>query len=194
MKYDFIEIGTCNFTAICQSSPEGNRGICIEPVREYLQNLPEKIGVTKLCAAISNVDGETTAIHLKPEVASTFSAAVRGCTAMGRIHPKIKKLMSQGKIAIDDLMHARVPQFSLFSLYKMFDVTELGVLKIDAEGMDTRILLGYFQGRDEVILPDSIVFEANELSPEGESDLVINLLKIHGYAQKHRGRDVVMVR
>lgn len=194
MKYDFIEIGTCNFTAICQSSPDGSRGICVEPVREYLQNLPEKIGITKLCAAISNVDGETTAIHLKPEVASTFSAAVRGCTAMGRVHPKIKKLMSAGKVDKSDLVKTRVPQFSLFTLFSMFDVTDIGVLKIDAEGMDTKILLGYFEGRDTVILPKSIVFEANELSPAGESDKVINILNVYGYKQKHRGRDVVMVR
>ena len=58
IDYDFIEIGTSNFDTLIGSCSETSVGLSIEPIKTYLDSLPNKLNVTKVCASISDVDGE----------------------------------------------------------------------------------------------------------------------------------------
>lgn len=40
MKYDFIEIGTSHFGTLLHGAEAGIRGIAVEPISEYLDQLP----------------------------------------------------------------------------------------------------------------------------------------------------------
>jgi len=51
--FDFVEIGTSDFDTEIQQSVAGERGLSVEPLQFYLDRLPDKRGVTKVCAAIS---------------------------------------------------------------------------------------------------------------------------------------------
>jgi len=53
MKYDFIEIGTSNFDTLIENSNETTVGISIEPLKVYLDQLPNLTNVIKINCAIS---------------------------------------------------------------------------------------------------------------------------------------------
>jgi hypothetical protein len=55
--YDFIEVGTANFDTIIEKVDDNTRGISIEPLKFYLDQLPDKKNVVKVNAALSNKDG-----------------------------------------------------------------------------------------------------------------------------------------
>ena len=54
MDIDFIEIGTSNFDTLLQKSTEGQTGFSVEPLKYYLNKLPNKSGIAKVNAAITS--------------------------------------------------------------------------------------------------------------------------------------------
>ena len=42
---DFVEIGTCNFETLIQECASDAKGISIEPISDYLNQLPDKENV-----------------------------------------------------------------------------------------------------------------------------------------------------
>lgn len=67
MFYDFIEIGTSDFDTEIQKHPE-KRGISIEPVKYYLDRLPESRTCKKLNMGISNYTGTGKVNYLSEEI------------------------------------------------------------------------------------------------------------------------------
>ena len=49
---DFIEIGTSDYNTILESCSDNQKGISIEPLKFYLDNLPDRSNVTKINAAL----------------------------------------------------------------------------------------------------------------------------------------------
>ena len=72
-------------------------------------------------------------------------------------------------------------------------VSSLSLLKIDTEGMDSKIILWSF---DQIrnLMPEKIVFEINELNDEETTEEAIRKLTALGYQEIHRGRDIVLRR
>ena len=66
MHYDFVEIGTSDFNTILQRENSGI-GLSIEPLKVYLDRLPDKVGVTKVNCAISDFDGSVDVYWIDPE-------------------------------------------------------------------------------------------------------------------------------
>jgi len=61
MKYDFVEIGTSDFDTLIETATDATRGLSIEPVRYYLDRLPERAGVKKLlCTRICDKGKRST--------------------------------------------------------------------------------------------------------------------------------------
>ena len=56
MKYDFVEIGTSDFDTLIESATDATVGLSIEPVKHYLDRLPDRPGVRKIWSAISADD------------------------------------------------------------------------------------------------------------------------------------------
>ena len=48
MNYNFIEIGTSNFDTLAQRATDEHVGLSVEPVKEYLEELPKKKHITKV--------------------------------------------------------------------------------------------------------------------------------------------------
>ena len=55
MKYDFIEIGTSDFDTLLETTIN-KIGISIEPLKYYLDNLPNNDKVIKVNCAIEDID------------------------------------------------------------------------------------------------------------------------------------------
>lgn len=64
--YDYIEIGTSNFETEVQKTDGGNprKGISIDCIKYYLDQLPDKDVNTKLNLAISDSEGEIDCYYL----------------------------------------------------------------------------------------------------------------------------------
>lgn len=52
INYDFIEIGTAFFDTLIEKASDEQYGLSIEPVKEYLDKLPDKKFVTKIAGAV----------------------------------------------------------------------------------------------------------------------------------------------
>ena len=61
--YDFIEIGTSDFSTLLQAATPKQRGISVEALGYYLDRLPDKENVHKVCCAVSDTEGEEVEMH-----------------------------------------------------------------------------------------------------------------------------------
>ena len=46
MHYNFIEIGTSDFRTIAETATNDKTGLCVEPLKHYLDALPNKDNIT----------------------------------------------------------------------------------------------------------------------------------------------------
>ena len=65
--YDFIEIGTSDFDTLIESSDDNMVGLSIEPIKYYLDRLPNKKNVKKIQLAVSDVDGDIDIYYIPDE-------------------------------------------------------------------------------------------------------------------------------
>jgi hypothetical protein len=174
MKYDFIEIGTSNFDTLIQIATDTATGLSIEPIKHYLDCLPNKPGVKKLNIAVSrdNTDGFLD-IYYVPEdviIAKRLPTWLKGCNSIGEYHLQHKKLN-----VVDLVVKQSVLMVPIADIFIEHDVTELYYLKIDTEGSDADIMLhlyDYLVTQSTTKYPKRILFESNELSDPNKVELV----------------------
>ena len=95
MNYDFIEVGTSDFDTLIQDATDNCIGLCIEPIKFYLDRLPNKPNVKKINSAIS-FDGKVGRdkvyyIPLETIQKHNMPLWIRGCNSMGDYHYQHKK-------------------------------------------------------------------------------------------------------
>jgi hypothetical protein len=86
IKYDFIEVGTSDFHTLIQDCGDEVVGLSIEPITEYINNLPDKPNVTKIKAALSDEDGEIQIYRIPSEeiTKNYLPFWVRGCNSVNK--------------------------------------------------------------------------------------------------------------
>jgi hypothetical protein len=185
--YDFIEIGTCDFDTLIQNPENADkRGLSIDPVKTFLDRLPDRPNVTKLAVAVSDHDGEEYLYTVSEEniVKHGFPSYCRGCSRIGSLHGAFYEHMTNHNIAYDDVVErTMVPIKSFPTLVKEHDVGGIGTLKIDAEGHDGIILNSYLEACrvNPRLYAKEIFFESNGLyHPQEAINIVTRLQKI-GY-------------
>ena len=89
IDYDFIEIGTSDFDTQIELSDENTVGLTIEPLKFYLDKLPNKSNVKKLQVAISDSDSEIDIYYIPEERIHEYSLPwwVRGSNSVSKPHP-----------------------------------------------------------------------------------------------------------
>ena len=179
---DFIEIGTSDFDAEIQTAA-GRTGISVEPIKRYLDVLPDAEGITKVHAAISDYDGWINVYNVDPEKHS-LPEWVRGCNSVNSYHPTVLKLVLDKRLDERQVFQVeRVPVMTFSTLVKKHNVRGCRYLKIDTEGHDVVILNSYLEcvSRGEFSLVPVIRFEANSLTPDHVIDDMLEKLKSVGY-------------
>lgn len=176
MKYDFIEIGTSNFSTLIENATNDTVGISVEPVKYYLNQLPDKFKVKKLnCAISKNGREEIAEVYYVPEKEiekNKLPEWLKGCNSVNGYHLqhtllKIQHLVKREKIR-------SIPISSLFIEHQ---VEELDFLKIDTEGQDVEILenlFSFLENRSKLSYPKKILFESNQLVSQ---ESVLNLIE-----------------
>lgn len=176
-----IEIGTSDFDTLISTSK--GRGISVEPIPGYFNNLPDKKDWYKLNVAISDKNGWLDMWYVDPNDITNEPDGVRGCNSVNRPHPTIQR----------DYPHlltkTRVECITVKELYNRFNVTDVYFLKIDTEGHDTVILNNLLD--NDLPLPKKIQFEHNVLTNDIEYRKVIKRLKYVGYTIKELANDTI---
>ena len=137
VDYNFVEIGTSNFDTLLEKADDTTKGISVEPLKEYLDDLPNKKQIIKSNYAISDVNSDTTMqlyyIPQKIIKEKQLHSWLKGCNSVNKYHAYHKGLEEYVKI-ID------VPVISMEKLYKIYNIGSINYLKIDTEGNDPHIL------------------------------------------------------
>jgi hypothetical protein len=196
--FDFIEIGTSDFETLIQSCGNEEIGMSVEPVKYYLDALPNRENVRKIHAGISDIDGYIDVFYVHPDDIRKYNLIswVRGCNSVGRPHPTVQKLLEGNNIPMSIIKKDVVIVKSIATLFLENDVQSIGYLKIDTEGHDCVILHNYinFCERRPEIFAKKIRFETNELSSRAEQREVINRLLSNGYTIVSYDQDAVLTR
>ena len=189
-NFDFIEIGTSDFDSLSIDLPN-KRGLLIEPIKQYLDNLPNNDNQIKANYAISDKSEKVKIFYVKPEDIKKYNLPdwVKGCNTINKPHPTIKKLLGDNhdNIITVDLIEC----ITWKQLIKKFNIKSIGYLKIDTEGHDYLILNEYLKvcKVNPNLLASKIVFENNTLSDKNKISDIISKFKMLGYNGKAVGED-----
>lgn len=196
--FDFIEIGTSNFDTEIQKATHDIRGLSVEPIKRYLDDLPNKKNCIKANYAVSDYTGYINIHYVSKENIKKYGLPywAIGCNSVNKHHPTINKLLIDKKLNPDQIFtidKVKVVQFS--DLVKQYDITGIYYLKIDTEGHDITILNNYIDcvKDNPYLLAHKIVFESNQLSNQREVTEIINKLRNFGYVLKFREWDTLLV-
>ena len=194
---DFIEIGTSDFSTEIQEAM-GRTGLSVEPIKHYLDALPNVEGVTKIRAAVSDYDGHINVYNVHPDLIKKYQLPdwVRGCNSVNGYHPTVLKLVLEKRLDERELFSVeRVPVMTFSTLIKKHNVRGCRYLKIDTEGHDVVILNSYLEcvSKGEFSLAQKIQFEANELTQNSVIENILQKLETVGYSVTERNSCNIVV-
>lgn len=188
---DFLEIGTCDFDALIMSADDSTVGISVEPVKLYLDRLPNPPGVEKINCAIA-LDNQAATVYLYHIPEEQFKAHrlpswIKGCNSINDYHPQHRAF------GVEHLVQKlAVPAVPIADLLSEKQVGRIKHLKIDVEGGDCDILQHFFQyllSKDRTFYPAEITFESNVLTAESKIQQTVDLYKSIGYQVQRRTKD-----
>jgi len=160
-------------------------GISIEPIKYYINKLPNKKECKKIQIAVSNYNGFANINYVSVENIKKYKLPkyVRGCNSINNYHPTVSRILSQKGINIKNIVTScTVPCKTLLNIINENNISGFYYLKIDTEGHDSIILENFCNNiRDNKYLPHKIYFESNILSDKQQIINVITLLKNKGY-------------
>jgi hypothetical protein len=190
--YDFIEIGTSDFDTEIEKN-DNKVGISIEPIKYYLDRIPNKQNCIKLNLGISNYNGKCVVNYLSEETIRKYNLPVwvRGCNSINSYHKTVTSLCNDLGIDIEKITEKDSVEVStLYSLIIKLCITGIYFLKIDTEGHDTIILKKFYEEiQDNTYLPHIILFESNVLSKHEDINNIITLFTDIGYDLVYKNKD-----
>jgi autotransporter strand-loop-strand O-heptosyltransferase len=196
VHYDFVEIGTSDFDTLIETSDDNTVGLSIEPIKYYLDRLPERKNVKKLQLALSDTDGFMDIYYIPNEkiVEHSLPFWVRGTNSINKPHPfAVKKI---GKEIYDSVVKIeKTPTITWDTLVKQEKIKSIGFLKIDTEGHDHIILNDYLKlcELNPNLLAEKIQFEYHsEISNIDELEKII--LKFKNYSIERNEMDVTLTK
>ena len=198
VHYDFIEIGTADFDTLIDKATPTAVGLSIDPLQVYLDRLPDKPFVTKVCAAISNTDKDPMPLfHVPVEDLEKHKlpGGLKGCNSLGKPHPTLRKFLKQYNCShLEKTMD--VPVMGIATLLERHSVGSIDYLKLDTEGHDMTILQGLipYCSLHPNLWPKVIRCETNILTPRADVVSRMETLKAVGYSVEPHGEDTVLRR
>jgi len=149
-----VEIGTSDYDTLAGKVD----GVFIEPVKYYFDKLPD---CKKENVAIGTKEGVVDMYYTTEEVIQELGMEwyARGCSNVGEIHPwTYDELIRLGyDNPMDYISIQSIQMVRIKSIIDKYNITEISLLKLDAETWDIAILNDFLDTVD--ILPDVIQFE-----------------------------------
>jgi len=194
--YDFIEIGTSDFDTLIETSNDDTVGISVEPIKYYINRLPNKLNVIKVQAALSTTDGEVNVYYIDDWKIEENNLPwwVRGSNSINNPHPFAIKEM--GEELYNSLVTIeKVPTISWKTLIDTYGVESIGYLKIDTEGHDHIIFKDFLDYCKEhsFPIPSKITLEYHDgVSNKVEIDKLIS--ELSGYQTIRHISDITLIK
>jgi hypothetical protein len=183
LDLDFIEIGTSDYDTLIDKADDSTYGITIEPLKFYLDNLPNKKNVIKINCAISDSTEakEGYIFYLLPRDIELLGwpEGFKGCNSINDFHPEHKRHNLQHIVQKD-----KIKMIPLAEILVEYNVRMIDFLKIDTEGFDIFILdslLIYLESKERIYWPKKIQFESNHLSDTIKIKQVLKKYQKIGY-------------
>ncbi len=182
LDLDFIEIGTSNFDTFIENADEYTKGISIEPVKYYLDQLPNKKNVIKLNCAVLDNDFDQLTLFFVPEdiiIKNNLPGWLKGCNSVNHYHVQHTKLNIEHLVVKE-----KVNCLTMKRLFENYNIRQVKCLKIDTEGHDCKILMSflpYLKTKSSEFFPKKIIFETNNLTPKIEIQETIRSFESVGY-------------
>jgi FkbM family methyltransferase len=180
MDIDFLEIGTSDVDTIVQVCDDNATGFSVEPIKYYLDKLPDKKNVKKINKAITGdkVKNSKIKIYYIPFdiiVSEKLPLFLRGCNRVNDYHPLHLELNLKQFVKIEEVDLINIGDFLLEN-----DIRKIECLKIDTEGYEINILKGlfdYLSNLSDDYHPKKIIFETNTSGKEFINEVydIINL-------------------
>ena len=221
MEYDFIEIGTSDFSTLIENADDNTKGLSIEPIQAYLDNLPNKKNVKKVCLGISNHNKIDKIFYVKPENIEKYNFPnwLRGCNTISKPHPShlrfnfaisknknkpAKGLKRPERINFDlkglkELAILEAQDIEIINtkeLIKRYNIEKVKYLKLDTEGHDCVILLDYIKNciLNPSLFPDKILIENNRLTSKESVDEVLKEFQKYDYKVEKLRADIKLIK
>jgi hypothetical protein len=192
---DFIEIGTSDFETEIQKNDK-KIGVSIEPIKYYLNRLPDKQDCIKLNMGISDYNGKCLVNYLSEETIMRYALPhwVRGCNSINTYHKVVSQLCKDKGINIENISQQdEVDVMTLYEIMTKLSINGLYFLKIDTEGHDTVILKKFYEEiQNNIYLPHVIQFESNILSSSDDVNNIISLFSNKGYDLISKNTDTIL--
>lgn len=122
----FLEIGSCDFDNLNYLSDHGWGGVIVEPIKKYLDKIPQKPNVHYLNYAVDWECGVRT-MYMAPEELIEQDHDYAGMSSFYNTNATLTRETIVNTITLD-------------KVFEMCNITKLDILKIDAEGHDLEIL------------------------------------------------------
>jgi len=89
IDYDFIEIGTSSFDTLLQVADEDTKGLSVEALKYYLDQLPTRRNVKKINVAISDVNKNVNVYYIPESMIRQHKLPdwFLGCNSINDYHP-----------------------------------------------------------------------------------------------------------
>jgi hypothetical protein len=142
MKYDHVDIGTCDFdVADGVFSPEKNY-LLVEPMSEYLDKLPTGENIKKENSACSNACGNFEIFYVPESVILELNLPLwmKGCSKINEPHKVVLNYLNAVGIGKSIINSKTINVISFNKLVEKYNIEHIQNLKIDTEGHDHIIL------------------------------------------------------
>jgi len=138
MKYDHVDIGTCDFdVADGVFSPEKNY-LLVEPMSEYLDKLPTGENIKKENSACSSECGSFQIFYV-PEytiLELNLPLWIKGCSKVNEPHKVVLNYLNAVGIVESIIKSKTINVISFKKLVEKYNIEHITNLKIDTEGHD----------------------------------------------------------
>jgi hypothetical protein len=212
IEYDFIEIGACDFDTLLQNSDGGQRGLTIEPLGKYLNNLPNKHGIEKIQAALVSdiveqvdcywVDSDYFEGKCEWEPGTPLPSYLKGCGSVNKPHdfhiylpsrldlayaigPEYPKYIKTYNLLTMGLVKKEsVKALTFDQLISNYNIGWVKKIKIDIEGQDCILLNSILDSliKNNLSFPEEFLFETNLHNDRNLVDQTCKRLEKLGYS------------
>jgi len=162
MHFNYVDIGTCDFeTSLDFTNNSNNVILLVEPLRYYLDRLPNIHNVIKDNVAISNKSGTAKIYYLPDEIISIHNLPtwLRGCSSVGAKHKSAEQELSKRNLSLDLIQHKDIDIITFSKLCTKHNIKSIDNLKIDTEGHEQYILPDVLAKVKQGFLINNIKFE-----------------------------------
>jgi hypothetical protein len=189
MNYDFVEIGTCDYHTLLESCNQDQVGLSVEPIKVYLDRLPNKPNVTKVNLAITSEDKIVDLFWVDPQNQEKhnlgFTKGWGTIITPHKGHTQAEKMLEDGVLSKHE-----IEAVTWETLCKRYNIDSVTFVKIDAEGHDCVIVNSVLDGE---VKPEKISFETTHC-PQDFLETTVKRLIVEGYKQTETGEDFVFVK